>query len=494
HESLARELERCRRYGGRLSVALFDLDGFKSVNDVSGHAEGDRVLRRTADILNETCRSSDVAFRIGGDEFALLLPETGEADATAAAERAAAQLGSSFGVAVWPDDGPSKEGLLARADDNLYGMKRARPDRPRDHNGALAQRESRETPRLQVASRLFARMASLLDPDEIARVTVEELWKSFGCYLAVILRIHEDGKLRPVAGAGDLVHEMAVDFERWEQTLNQGIAGRVARTGEPALIVDTSLDPDFVGHEIQRRGGSELAVPIRVAGEIWGVLNLDSLESGTFDESDLLLIDAVATHAGGALHRSRLFSELESTFTTTLAVLSDALEAKDSYTAAHADDVAEFAVRVAARLGLQDEELRTVRYGALLHDIGKIGVRSEVLNKPGALTADEFEEIKQHTVIGAKMLERIPFFAPVRPIVRSAHERWDGHGYPDGLAGEDIPLGARIVCACDAFHAMTSDRPYSKARSVEAAAAEMLRCSGTQFDPRVVEALIADVG
>jgi putative nucleotidyltransferase with HDIG domain len=227
-----------------------------------------------------------------------------------------------------------------------------------------------------------------------------------------------------------------------------------------------------------------------VAGEIWGVLNLESLEPGAFGEDDLLLVHTVAAQVGAALHRSRLFAELESTFATTLGVLSDALEAKDSYTAAHADDVADMAVDVARRLGLRNEELQTVRYGALLHDIGKIGVRGEVLNKPGRLTEHEFEEIKQHTVIGAKMLERIPFFAPVQPIVRSAHERWDGNGYPDGLAGEAIPLGARIVCVCDAFHAMTSDRPYGKARSVEEAAAELRRCAGTQFDPRVVDALL----
>jgi len=494
HESVARELERCRRYGGRLSVALFDLDGFKAVNDVSGHAEGDRVLRRTAEVLTESCRTSDTAFRIGGDEFALLLPETGAADAHAVAERAAAQFGSSFGIAVWPDDGPSKESLLARADGNLYEMKRARPGQHRERAAALAQESPEKPRRLAAASRLFARMSLLLDRDEIARVIVDELWKTFGCYLAVILRIDEDGKLRPVAGAGDLVHEMGDEFHAWEQSTDQGVAGRVARTGEPAVVADTRFDPDFVGTESQRGGGSELAVPIRVAGEMWGVLNLDSQESGTFGEADLLLVDAVAAHAGGALHRSKLFAELEATFTTTLAVLSDALEAKDSYTAAHADDVADFAVRVATRLGLGEEELRTVRYGALLHDIGKIGVSSEVLRKAGPLTTEEFEEIKQHTVIGAKMLERIPFFAPVRPIVRSAHERWDGHGYPDGLAGEEIPLGARIVCACDAFHAMTSDRPYSQARSEEEAAAELQRCSGTQFDPAVVEALIADLG
>jgi HD-GYP domain-containing protein (c-di-GMP phosphodiesterase class II) len=117
-----------------------------------------------------------------------------------------------------------------------------------------------------------------------------------------------------------------------------------------------------------------------------------------------------------------------------------------------------------------------------------------VLNKPGRLTESEFEEIKQHTIIGAKMLERIPHFSAVPPIVRSAHERWDGHGYPDGLAGEKIPLGARIVCACDAFHAIISDRPYSKARSVEDAVAEMARCAGSQFDPAVVRALLEVIG
>jgi putative nucleotidyltransferase with HDIG domain len=256
------------------------------------------------------------------------------------------------------------------------------------------------------------------------------------------------------------------------------------------LVAETRLDPEFLTPDAPREAGSQLAVPIRVAGEIWGVLDLEALDTHAFGEEDLLLADTLAAQVGGALHRSRLFAELESTFATTLGVLSDALEAKDSYTAAHADDVADLAVEVAARLGLEGEELRRVRYGALLHDIGKIGVRSEVLNKAGRLTEEEFEEIKQHTVVGAKMLERIPFFAPVQPIVRSAHERWDGRGYPDGLAGESIPLGARIVCAVDAFHAITSERPYSKARPVEEAVEEMRRCAGSQFDPDVVAALV----
>jgi HD-GYP domain-containing protein (c-di-GMP phosphodiesterase class II) len=135
--------------------------------------------------------------------------------------------------------------------------------------------------------------------------------------------------------------------------------------------------------------------------------------------------------------------------------------------------------------------MRSLHYAALLHDIGKIGIRSEILTKPDRLTGPEFEEIKQHTVLGARMLERIPFFRDVHPLVRSAHERWDGAGYPDGLAGEQIPLGARIVCACDALHAMTSDRPYRAAMSLSEACDELRRCAGGQFDPRVVAALVA---
>jgi HD-GYP domain-containing protein (c-di-GMP phosphodiesterase class II) len=133
-----------------------------------------------------------------------------------------------------------------------------------------------------------------------------------------------------------------------------------------------------------------------------------------------------------------------------------------------------------------------VRYAALLHDIGKIGIPGEILSKPGTLTEEEFELIKQHTVIGARMLERIPFFEHVHPLVRSAHERWVGRGYPDGLAASEIPLGARIICACDAFHAMISDRPYRSALAPVDAIAELRRHSGRQFDPAVVDAVVAE--
>jgi putative nucleotidyltransferase with HDIG domain len=400
----------------------------------------------------------------------------------------------SYGIGDWPADGPTKDSLLRHADERLYAMKRlAAATAGREPAGALstAEEEQRQRERLACANRLSARLAPLLDPEQIVSTTVDELHASFRYHLTVILRADPDGMLRAVAGAGPLVRELP-SVEVLGLPVGEGIAGRVARTGEPAIVHDTERDPHYVPTEAPAHSGSELAVAIRVGGEVWGVLNLEQIQTHAFDSDDVVFADLVAAHVGAALDRTRLASELEGTFMTTLAALSDALEHKDAYTAAHAREVEDLAERVGARLGLAGEELRTVRYAALLHDIGKIGIPSEILGKPSKLTDEEFEQIKQHTVIGARMLERIPFFENVHPLVRSAHERWDGRGYPDALAASEIPLGARIICACDAFHAMTSDRPYRGAMPVTEAIAELNRNSGRQFDPAVVDALVAE--
>jgi putative nucleotidyltransferase with HDIG domain len=341
--------------------------------------------------------------------------------------------------------------------------------------------------RLAVASRLSAHLAPLLDESQIARVTVEELHHSFDYYLAVVQRLDADGQLRVIAAAGPLAE---AGFLYEVQPVTRGVNGRVARTGKAAFVEDTRDDPDYLRRDTRTDPGSELSLPIYVDGRVWGVMNLEELAVGAFGSDDLLLAETIVAQVGAALHRHRLFVELEGAFATTLSALSSALEMKDAYTADHADEVAALCGRVGEALGLEADSLRSLRYAALLHDIGKIGIRSEILAKPERLTEVEFEEIKQHTVLGARMLERVPFFHDVHPLVRSAHERWDGSGYPDGLAAEAIPLGARIVCACDAFHAMTSDRPYRPAMSYAEARGELERSAGSHFDPRVVAALL----
>ena len=186
--------------------------------------------------------------------------------------------------------------------------------------------------------------------------------------------------------------------------------------------------------------------------------------------------------------------ELGHAYRGTAMLLGDVVEADDAYTGSHSRDVVSLVIDVADRMGLDAPERRDAEFAALLHDIGKIKVPGEIINKPGKLTDEEWEIMKTHTVEGERLLARVGgILGNVGRIVRSCHEDWDGTGYPDGLVAEDIPLVARIVRACDAFSAMTTDRSYRKARPVDEAVAELRRCSGTDFDPAVVEALAAAV-
>jgi len=183
-------------------------------------------------------------------------------------------------------------------------------------------------------------------------------------------------------------------------------------------------------------------------------------------------------------------AETERTYDTTLQALSNALDVRDSETEGHSRRVVEYMELIIAELSVPTEDLAMLRRGALLHDIGKIGVPDNVLRKPAALSDAEWVLMKRHPEHGARIISRIPFLEDVSRIVRHHHERWDGQGYPDGLAGEAIPLGARIFSVGDSFDAMTSDRPYRRAMSVEDARREVLRCRGTQFDPHVVDAFM----
>ncbi len=186
--------------------------------------------------------------------------------------------------------------------------------------------------------------------------------------------------------------------------------------------------------------------------------------------------------------------ELSTAYRGTALLLGDVVEADDAYTGLHSRDVVSLVLGVCDRLGVNGTERRDAEFAALLHDVGKIKIPAEIINKPGKLTDEEFELIKTHTVEGERLLAQVGgLLGNVGRIVRSCHEDWDGTGYPDGLSGTDIPRVARIVRCCDAFSAMTTDRSYRRALPVEEAVAELDRCSGTDFDPEVVDALAATV-
>jgi len=333
HGRLTPEIDRARRHGGPLTVAVLDIDGFRALNGHHGRAVGDRVLAAVARLLTEHTRSSDLVARCGDDEFAVAMPETTEQDAAQAFERVFGDLealriegvegaSASVGVARW-QRGASADQLIAAA--------AARIDVARALGGGRVVTEDAEAP-----------------PDD----------------------------------------------------------------GQP-----------------------------RAKGDV-------------------------------------------------IAALAEALTERDRYTGEHSESVVDLVESVARGLALSATEVEHVRAAALLHDIGKVAIPDHILNKPGPLDDAEWEVMREHPVVGERILRAIPGMGPIARIVRHEHERFDGKGYPDGIAGEEIPIGARIILACDAYHAMVSDRPYRKGMAHADAVRELGDHAGSQFDPRVTEMLI----
>jgi HD-GYP domain-containing protein (c-di-GMP phosphodiesterase class II) len=345
---------------------------------------------------------------------------------------------------------------------------------------------------LRLAARLTAELAGETEVEAMAQLVVDELHETFAFYLAAIQRLDDDGVLRLVAGRGPLAEVMA-EFLLTEQPVSQGVNGRVARSGSTALVPDTKADADYIVRDPHTDPGSELAVAVLVDGSVWGVLNIEATDRGALGEADVVLVEAIAASFGVAVHRAQLVSDLEGAFTTTLAALTSTVEAKDDYTACHGEDVAMLAERVALRMELSSAQARDVRYAAMLHDLGKVAVPSEILLKPGPLTDEEWVTMRRHAAVGGELVGRIDAFAHLAPAVRASHERWDGGGYPDGLVGKDIPLAARIISACDTYDAIVTDRPYRPARTTREACEELRRVAGSQLDRRVVAAVIAEL-
>lgn len=366
---------------------------------------------------------------------------------------------------------------------------------PTIHAGTTANRLAQLRSQLRVVSRLSARVAATQDADEMARIVVDELHDTFSFYLATVQRLDDDGTLRLVAAAGPLAE--APGFLIAEQPLDAGVTGRVARSGATALVDDTRLDPDYVLRDIETDPRSELAVPIVADDRVWGVVNLEAVERRSFDEADAALVEAIAAGLGVAIHRAGLVGDLERAFLDVLSALTTTVDGKDGgqdgKSAMHGGEVPRLAERVALRMGLSTEQARDVRHAAMLHDVGKVAVPSEILNKPGPLTREEWQVMRQHVVVGSQLLERVEAFRHLAPIVRASHERFDGKGYPDGLAGEGIPLPARILAACDTYDAIVTERPYRPAASRQTAIAELRRVAGRQLDDRVVIALLAEI-
>jgi diguanylate cyclase (GGDEF)-like protein len=535
HETLRRETQRSRRTGLELSVVLVDLDHFKQVNEKHGHLVGDDVLRRVGGALRQAIRPYDFVARYGGDEFAIVAVDADEARAAEIAQRsleriaeAVAELGekaegaaATAGVAHWgPEIAPIE--LVRQADRALlYGKQegergtvvlgssvppdfrigrsvtgrredagRASPDQAPWPTGSGGETEPprRHARQLELANVLGARLAEMNDIEQILDATVEELNGAFGYFICSVIRARGDRDLEVVAARGEAAEVMS--GANWTLPRGAGIVGRAVRERRTVLVNDVTRDRDYFATPATAPPGSELVVPVLLGSELWGAIDVQEARRDAFDDDDVRLVETVATELGSAMRSAILYQQLERAYLGTAEALGAGLAGGDAPTAEHARSIIQTAEAVGRILGMKPGELRNLRYAAAFHDIGKIAVPESLLNKPGPLTDPEREQLERHVVIGEKILSPVDFLSDILPLVRHGHERWDGEGYPDNLAGERIPLGARIILACDAYDAMTSDRPYREAMTGEGARRELQRGAGTQFDPRVVEALL----
>jgi putative nucleotidyltransferase with HDIG domain len=326
--------------------------------------------------------------------------------------------------------------------------------------------------------------------DELMKLIVKKAKNIFKADVSSIMLLNENNELYIHYSEG-LKPEV---IKNTKQKLGQGIAGIVALTGQSLIIND--INNYFTDMDYEKEFRSSIVVPLKVKdNKVIGVLSISKYSQYPFSESDMLTLYNLATIAAATIEKAKLYSEvqnyaqkLEETYLSTIESLAKAFEAKDRYNKGHMERVLEYGLAIASELDpnlLNDDVLKL---SLLFHDIGKIEVPDYILNKPAKLTPEEYEIIKRHPVAGEEILKPVKFLQEVAKVIRQHQERWDGKGYPDGLKGEEIHLYARIVAVADAFDAMTSDRSYRKAMKVEDAVEEILRNSGTQFDPKIVEA------
>jgi len=297
----------------------------------------------------------------------------------------------------------------------------------------------------------------------------------------------EAGLLRLIAGVGvapSRINHLVVP-------LGQGIVGKVAQDGMPILGLGEEGLPSFPDESLGGETSSFLAMPLKIRQETFGVLQLADRDQGQpFSEEDLFLLSILSEKAAMTIENIALYENVVSNLYATLKALVSTIEAKDPYTMKHSERVTQLAMTIARRMNRPEEEIAALAFAGPLHDIGKIGVQDYVLLKPSKLNKDEYDMIKMHPTTGERIINQLGISALEKAIIRHHHERWDGAGYPDGLKGNQIPFLCRIISVADAYDAMTSDRSYRKALNQEEALQEITRCSQSQFDPQVVEALV----
>lgn len=355
-------------------------------------------------------------------------------------------------------------------------------------NSASYEKMERTVKELSMLFEVSKSMTSTLDLDEALTMIVSISAELMDARIAFLRLPDMQGNLIVKASYGDFDQELG----EINVPADRGISGRAFTERKP-VVVDQIATTDVIAFKDQLLShglNSCLAVPLHYLERSIGVITCFFDEVKHFTESEINLLSALASHASIAIKNAEMYEDMNRNYTETIMALSAAIDAKDHYTHGHSRNVMEYAVAIARELGMGKEEIETVKFAGLLHDIGKIGIPELILRKSTGLTDEEFRIISSHPKLGAAIMEQVNFLKKISPLAYHHHERYDGGGYPDGLSGDDIPLGARILNLADSFDVMTTARVYRSALPFEEALSEVKRCRGKQFDPEVVDAFI----
>jgi len=356
-------------------------------------------------------------------------------------------------------------------------------------NARLFESSRRQAEQFAMLAQLSTILNSNLDTEKVREKAMEAITRLLDCEVGSLLMLDEE--------TNELYFEVALG-EKGEAVkeirlkMGEGIAGWVAKYGKPLLIPDTSKDKRWASHVDKKskfRTKNMVCVPVRNHDKIIGVMQaINKQGDETFNSFDLELLISLSDQVAIAIENANLYEEQQRLFFETAEALAEAIEKRDPYTGGHTRRVSDYSEAIGKYLPLSENERYWLKLAAILHDVGKIGVPENVLNKISRLDEDELEEMKKHPQHGYEILKHIKKMQTIIPGMKGHHERYDGRGYPDGLRAEKIPLIARIIAVADTYDAMTTDRPYRKALPREKALRELEKYKGIQFDPKVVAA------
>ena len=457
---LAWEEERFKRHAGPFTLGLIDIDSFTGYNRSHGHAQGDQILKKIAEIIKSNIRQVDLAARYAGDVFAILLIKSEAAMAKAAAERIREAVAKEFdnaltvsvGLASLPGDASSKAHLIGKAQEALLCAKMR-------GNNKVHFFEQEKIPHDTPASTI------LVVDDEPRNIKLLE------------------GLLRPL------------NYEVLKANDGEEALSLVNKTSVDIVLLDIMM-PKMDGYEVCRRlKNSERTrlIPVIMVTALHDMeAKVKGIEAGADDFLPKPVNKIELQARTRSLVNTKKLNDKLTSVEDVLFSLANAVEAKDSYTQGHTQRVADMAILLGSKMSLSEQEINALRVGGILHDIGKIGVPRDILNKPGPLTEDEWAVMKQHPTIGHKIcLPLKKSLGPALDMIQHHHEKLDGSGYPDGLREDEIPTVARIMAVVDIYDALITDRPYRKGMSREKALSILQEeADEGKLDKSVVEQLL----